>query len=187
MADNSSAVSMLFARISASCRVIFVSLTICILYQLNLVTSEMSPETLSQSSWPSGEETRKLASEPSSSDTNSPPPSRSTGGLLSDDSTNAEGSEDNWKEIKVRFSLTRLSRLYMRLLTIIASSTSKFKPNRSSTPSKASYPASAPRHLRQRSTKTSLKLSSSYPASSLSATTTSHLPLPNKATRSCGS
>jgi hypothetical protein len=53
---------------------------------------------------PSGEDTRRLASEPSSLDTNSPP-SRSTGGLLSDDSTNAEESEDAWAELKVRSSL----------------------------------------------------------------------------------
>jgi protein SPA2 len=45
---------------------------------------------------PSLEDTRRIASEPSSSDMNSPPPifdhppSRSTGGLLSDDSANAE-------------------------------------------------------------------------------------------------
>lgn len=47
-------------------------------------------------------------SEPSSSDTNSPPPifdqpsSRNAGGILSDDSANAEGSEDAWAELKVR-------------------------------------------------------------------------------------
>jgi hypothetical protein len=57
---------------------------------------------------PSLEDTRRIASEPSSSDTNSPPPifdhppSRSAGGLLSDDSANAEGSEDAWAELKVR-------------------------------------------------------------------------------------
>jgi hypothetical protein len=56
------------------------------------------------------EDTRRLASEPSSSDTNSPPPifdqppSRSAGGLMSDDSANAEGSEDAWAELKVCFS-----------------------------------------------------------------------------------
>jgi hypothetical protein len=55
---------------------------------------------------PSVEGSRRLASEPSSSDTNSPPPifdqppSRSAGGLLSDDSANAEGSEDAWAELK---------------------------------------------------------------------------------------
>jgi hypothetical protein len=65
---------------------------------------------------PSGEDNvRRLASEPSSSDTNSPPPifdhppSRSAGGgLLSDDSANADGSEDAWAELKVRFCVYSL-------------------------------------------------------------------------------
>ena len=57
---------------------------------------------------PPAEDSRRLASEPSSSDTDSPPPifdqppSRSAGGLFSDDSANAEGSEDAWAELKVR-------------------------------------------------------------------------------------
>jgi len=57
----------------------------------------------------SGEERRRLASEPSSSDTSSPPPifdhppSQSAGGVVSDDSANAEGSEDAWAELKVCF------------------------------------------------------------------------------------
>jgi hypothetical protein len=62
---------------------------------------------------PSVEDTRRLASEPSSSDTtDSPPPcfyqppSKSAGGLLlSDDSANAEGSEDAWAELKGMFLL----------------------------------------------------------------------------------
>ena len=57
-----------------------------------------------------GESMRRPAavSEPSSSDTNSPPPifdqpsSQNAGGILSDDSANAEGSEDAWAELKVR-------------------------------------------------------------------------------------
>jgi hypothetical protein len=63
------------------------------------------------SNWPSGEDTWRLASEPSSSDTNSlppifdQPPLRSTGGLLSHDSTNVEGSEDAWAGLKVCSSL----------------------------------------------------------------------------------
>ena len=74
------------------------------------------------SSWPSGENTQRLASEPSSEDTNSAPPTfdqpplRSPGGLLSDDSTNAKGSEDAWAELKVRASLVRLT---LRLLHVI--------------------------------------------------------------------
>lgn len=50
---------------------------------------------------------RRLVSEPSHLDMKSSqpifdqPPSRSTGVLLSDDSANAEGSEDIWAEIKV--------------------------------------------------------------------------------------
>lgn len=57
----------------------------------------------------SGEGRRRLASEPSSSDTSSPPPifdhppSQNTGGVISDDSANAEGSEDAWAELKVGF------------------------------------------------------------------------------------
>lgn len=47
----------------------------------------------------------RLASEPSSSDTNSPPPifdQPPSRGIVSDDSANAEGSEDAWAELKVR-------------------------------------------------------------------------------------
>ena len=46
----------------------------------------------------------RLASEPSSSDTNSPPPifdQPSSRGIVSDDSAAAEGSEDAWAELKV--------------------------------------------------------------------------------------
>lgn len=46
----------------------------------------------------------RLASEPSSSDTNSPPPifdQPPSRGIVSDDSANAEGSEDAWAELKV--------------------------------------------------------------------------------------
>jgi hypothetical protein len=56
------------------------------------------------SNWPSGEDAWRLALEPSSSDTNSPfdqQPSRSTGGLLSNDLFNAEGSQDAWVELKM--------------------------------------------------------------------------------------
>jgi len=59
--------------------------------------------------------------------------------------------------------------------------TSKPKPNRSSTPSKASCPVSVLRHLHRRSTRTSLKSSPLCPASSLSTTTPSHPPLPSRA------
>lgn len=50
----------------------------------------------------------RLASEPSSSDTNSPPPifdQPPSRGIVSDDSANAEGSEDAWAELKVRPNL----------------------------------------------------------------------------------
>jgi hypothetical protein len=56
------------------------------------------------SNQPSGEDTWRLTSEPSSSDTNSPfdqPTSRSMGGLLSNDLSNAEGSQDAWVELKM--------------------------------------------------------------------------------------
>lgn len=62
--------------------------------------------TSSPSGRPSGEGRRPVAS-PSSSDTNSPPPifdqppSRNMGGVVSDDSANADGSEDAWAELKV--------------------------------------------------------------------------------------
>lgn len=66
----------------------------------------------SPSSRLSGEETRRLVSEPSHLDMNFPPPifdqllSRSTGGgLLSDDSAIAEGSEDAWAKLTVRSSV----------------------------------------------------------------------------------
>jgi len=61
--------------------------------------------TSSPSGRPSGEGRRPVAS-PSSSDTNSPPPifeqppSRNMGGVVSDDSANADGSEDAWAELK---------------------------------------------------------------------------------------
>lgn len=56
----------------------------------------------------SGDGRRQLASEPSSSDTSSPPPifdhppsQNGGGGVVSDDSANADGSEDAWAELKV--------------------------------------------------------------------------------------
>lgn len=59
----------------------------------------------------SGVETRRITSEPSSWETNSPPPifnqllSRSSGGgLFGDDLANGEGYEDAWAKLNVRSS-----------------------------------------------------------------------------------
>ncbi|KIM86601.1 hypothetical protein PILCRDRAFT_4519 [Piloderma croceum F 1598] len=62
----------------------------------------------------SEEDTRRLPSEPSSSDMNSPLPifdhplSRTAGGILNDDSCNADGSEDACAELKTKSAEPRL-------------------------------------------------------------------------------
>lgn len=107
----------------------------------------------SPSGRPSGEGRRALASEPSSSDTNSPPPifdqppSRNMGGVMSDDSANAEGSEDAWAELKVCILLFYTTLPFINLRD---SRTWKLKQSRSSTPSRVcSLEFAAPHHHRR--------------------------------------
>lgn len=131
---------------------------------------------------------RKASSERSSSAGSSPPPifdrvpTGSTTGVLSDDSAVAEGSEDAWTELKVRLccgSFSRRSRF--------RSPISRRRPSRSSMPSRACCPASAPRRPRRRSTRTSRRSSRSCPASSPSATTTSRPHRRSRGTTFCAS
>lgn len=87
----------------------------------------------------------------SSEQTNSPPPifdaQGISGGMVSDDSAQADGSEDAWTELKVRIS--NLSYHYQSITPFFVSLISKPKPNQSCTQSKLSCQACAARHLQR--------------------------------------
>ena len=87
----------------------------------------------------------------SSEQTNSPPPIFDTqgisGGMASDDSAQADGSEDAWAELKVRGSDSVYR--YPFITSLFVSPTSKPKLNQSCTRSKPSCRACAALHLQR--------------------------------------
>ena len=103
------------------------------------------------------------------------PPSRSKGRLLSDDSVNAEGSEDARSEFKIHSSLGSTFKTSMYVIT-----DDYYQPYLEAQTDSIVYAIQSilsdictPQHL-HRSTKTSLKLLPSFPASLLSVITNSH-------------